>query len=265
MSSKLPTAEDQLLQKRRTGAKGTPILMHRSLWNLPLDRRTQYTILFLPLAFDLLLWFNLENITDFWAWIFAYWMQAMDMVGTVETLGQEMLWGVMDMPYPDLPALLPEQSAVWINMVACIIVMLLSNLIPSNFLPLTFLLRFILFIQLTASVYFLISPDYFPYTLGTYITQSLTLGIYLLLLTPPILSMIYYIFDVNFWYKVALTVLVLGYFIIMLPFQYLLHSLILGEVSMLFLPTLYIVFSFLFDSFIFVSLYAWAMTWPRNS
>ncbi|MBY0544590.1 MAG: hypothetical protein K2Q14_03460 [Gammaproteobacteria bacterium] len=111
------------------------------------------------------------------------------------------------------------------------------------------------------SIFFLINPDSPPYELSNYIKGMLNLGIYLLLLLAPLLTLIYYIFDFAFWRKFAVTFFIIAYFIIALPLQYMLQALIISSVSMLFMPVLYLLFGALLDTLMFVGWYSWAMTW----
>ncbi|MDE3059909.1 MAG: hypothetical protein KGJ06_02740 [Pseudomonadota bacterium] len=258
------SSDDSFLHKRRMGARGSIIPMHHALRVVHLNPSSRRAIVLLPIAFDVVLWFCLDPILRLWSSMFRFFITHLGLHGRVFTLGVEMPWGIIDMPFPALPVSLPSVSAVWINLLVCIAGFFLSRLIRNRFMPLAFLLRFILVIQASASLYFFISPHSFPYSLGTYITQCLTLGVYLLLLTPLILAMIYYIFDVAFWCKPALTALILVYFIIALPFQYMLHAMIISYGSLLFMPMLYIMCSFLLNTFIFICFYSWGMTWKTT-
>ena len=59
----------------------------------------------------------------------------------------------------------------------------------------------------------------------------------------------------------GLTALMILYFMLALPMQYLMHGLIFHHFSLLFLPLLYLVFGIFIDVMMFVALYSWGMSW----
>ena len=248
-------------RQRRTGAKGTFIRKHRALTSIKLKPASILAIIFLPLLFDILLWNNLELITNFWADIFIFWVKKIGSGGRIIYDDVQILGQTIYIPYPDFPTTIPSFDAVILNITICIIVYFVSVFLPKKLLPLTYLLRVAIIIQLSASVYFLINPTSFPYDLAEYISSMLTLGIYLMLLTPVVLALIYYIFDFSIWKKIALTSIVIGHLILFLPFQYMLHTLIISGWSLLFMPALYLLFGLLLDILMFIGWYSFAMTW----
>jgi hypothetical protein len=107
----------------------------------------------------------------------------------------------------------------------------------------------------------MIVPDAFPYNLAEYISSALVMGIYVMFFIPVMLALLYYIFDFAFWRKLVMTALIMGHFILFLPFQYMLHALVISSWSFLFLPLLYLLFGLLLDTLMFISWYSFAMTW----
>ena len=179
---------------------------------------------------------------------------------TMQILGR-----TIEMPYPALEAVDPSAHMVEWNLWICILAFLVSFVLPARIAPVTYLLRAILLIQASASIARLVSSAEFPYTLQTYVTDALTLSIYMVFLLPLILGFVYYIFDFGFVRKMALTVLMLLYFFITIPCQYMLHAVIIHEGSLLFLPLMYLMFGTLLDVLMFVSIYAIGMSWHNNS
>ena len=260
-------SHQELKRHRHLGSRGNMIEMHHSLRNLSLDKFTVLSIFLLPLLFDVALWFNLETIVNFWRDVFIFWgkhlgMDASNSVFYTEIYipGREVLF----MPFPNLPASLPSSFTVWTNLIVCFIVYLLSMLIPKTLLPVIYFLRALLLIQISASVYFLVSPDSFPYDMGDYISGTMALGIYLLLLIPLVMGMIYYIFDFGIIKKVLVTVAMMAYFMILLPFQYLMHAILISSWGIIFMPVLYLNFGLLLDTLMFIGWYSWAMTGKRR-
>ncbi len=256
----------KLLRLRQSGTHGTVVPMHRALRRIRLEPSSILAIILLPVFFDLLLWVNLKPITELWGAFFDFWISKLHLVGHVSYATMKILGTSMPIPFPDLPTTLPSHYAVWGNGLVSLALLALTKFIPQkNYLPASYIARVALIIQISASLYFLIKPESPPYELGVYIEGILTLGLYLLLLLSPLLALIYYIFDFPFWRKGAATALVIVYFIIALPFQYMLHALIISSVSILFMPVLYLLFGALLNTLMFVSWYVWAMTWAGKT
>lgn len=264
IKKELKILEKEVERQRRTGAKGNFIRKHRALTSLNLKLTSILAIIFLPLLFDILLWNNMDIIANFWGQIFNFWTSKIGMDGQILYNDVQILGQTVYIPYPDLVTPIPSFDAVMLNIIMCIIVYFGLGFVPKKLLPLTYLLRVATVIQLTASVYFLINPDSFPYGLAEYISSMLTLGIYLMLLTPVLLALIYYIFDFPIWKKIALTTIVIAHLILFLPFQYMLHTLIISGWSLLFMPALYLLFGLLLDILMFIGWYSFAMTWKSK-
>lgn len=254
----------KILKHRYTGVQGTPILMHRSIRRITLSSSAIFAIILLPIFFDVMLWINLEFITSLWADIFDFFMQKLNFDGQVLYVKTQLLGKNILIPYPDLPTSIPSKIAIYLNIVFSLFFLAIVQFIPKKYLPSTYLLRAALFIQLSASLYYIVHPSGNPYELSGYISGMLNVGIYVLIFTPPLLALIYYIFDLPFWQKFIATFLIIGYFLLATPFQYMLHALIISSLGMLFMPVLYLLFGVLLNTLMFVSLFAWVMTWKTQ-
>ena len=62
-------------------------------------------------------------------------------------------------PFPDFSANAPSQWGVWINIIACLLILLLLDLVPSKFMPIAYLIRASILIQISASIYFIIKKN----------------------------------------------------------------------------------------------------------
>lgn len=257
--------EERLLESRQSGAKGTQIRMHRALRSMDLGFLTWATMIALPIFFSFVLWMSLEPITSLWATVFDFWLWKLKIDAHVSYLGMEFFGQLLYIPFPDLPTSTPSMTAVWINLVIAIVMMAVTIFLPKSQLPMVYIFRAALFIQMSASVFFFVQPEGLPYDLAHYIGGMLTVGLYIMFLATPLLALIYYVFDFSFMRKFISTILILGYFTLVLPFQYMVHALIISYCSMLFMPTLYLLFGALLNMLMFVGWYSWAMTWrPRN-
>jgi len=265
MENSNPTLFAQVQTARHANAKGKPIAMHHAFRTIGFTKTTLLTVLFLPLIFDLILWWQLDNIITLWHGIFDFWTHIMGFSGAVENMPSDLLLSTTDLPIPAFDALIPTAKEVYINGMVTTALFALSFFLPEKALPITYLLRTYFVIHLSAVVYFLISPDYFPYLLSDSVAGGLGLGVYILFLIPPLLAMIYYIFDFGLTRKILITMMMLGYFILFLPMQYLLHALILHHFSLIFMPVLYLMFGLLMDVLMCVAFYSYGMTWKKYS
>ena len=198
-----------------------------------------------------------------WGHIFEFWMQGI-YGGHAGSHSLRILGRVINLPYPMLEAEVPSFGAVYWNLLICIVLFLASFLMPQRITPVTYLVRATLLIQASASIDRMVSPGDFPYTLLLYLTDALALSIYLVFLLPVILGFVYYIFDFGLWRKVLLTVIMLAYFFVAIPCQYMLHAMIIHAWTLLFLPLMYLLFGTLLNVLMFVSIYAVGMSWHSN-
>lgn len=257
----------ELLQRkiddlRFRGFGGTSIKLHRAIYQVKLKKTNLIGSLLLPFAFTLLLLCFLSNIIQFWRFIFEFFLDRIEPGSTVAAqaidLGKYLLW----INYPGLSAGAPSNWLWWATLIGCIFIFLLTFLIPAKrFLPLTYIVRACLLIQATALAYFHFLPGQFPYDISSYLGNALTMSLIFIFMVPWILGLTYYIFDFSLLQKIALSALILAYFVIAFPMQYLLHAYALHHLSLLFLPLFYLVFGAFLDVMMFVALYSWGMSW----
>ncbi len=124
--------------------------------------------------------------------------------------------------------------------------------------PLKYLVRIVCAVQGMALAYFLLFPNAYPYTISNHIEDLASMAYVLMVAIPVMLAMGYYVLNIGLGAKILHTVLILVYFLVMLPFQVVGHALLLQNFSLLFMPILYICMGTLFDMLIFIALYAWA-------
>jgi hypothetical protein len=251
----------RILSVRYRGTHGTPINMHRSLRKLTLTPSIIFTIIFLPVLFDIVLWTNLEVITKFWGKIFEFWITRLNLEGSVDYTDINLFGKIATIPFTNLPIYKPSQAGIWTNIIVSALLLTLSKFIAKHYMPLTYILRAVLIIQVLTSLYCIFSRNHVLYDMQTYISGMLVIGIYMILLISPFLALIYYIFDFPVWQKILATILIVAYFIFMLPFQYMMHAFIISSGSLLFMPTLYLLFGVLLNTLMFVGSFAWIMTW----
>ena len=156
---------------------------------------------------------------------------------------------------------LPDTRVLWIAAIACAAVLLLSFLLPERFTPLRYFLRLLVLVQVSAVLFFGFAPDPFPYRLEDHVFILLTAGLVVMALVPLLLGLTLHVFDLALWRKLVLTVLILGHLALFIPLNALVHVWLIMRGTAVLMPVLFLVFGLLLDVFIFVTFYAWALSW----
>lgn len=239
----------------------TTMRKHRAMYQLRLHRGELLIAILLPMIFNLILVLLLDPLMWLWRSMLEFWTDKLD-------FGAEVVMRSFDLGYVDLwlPTVamegqMPSPLTWWCTAAGCMLAFLGSYLIrPNRFLPAIYLLRAVILLQSSALAYFAFIPASFPHVLADYVASNLFVGLMLLALIPWILGVTYYLFDFALLKKVLLTFLIMGFFVIALPLQYLLHANLIAHGSLLFMPVLYLVFGLFIDVMAFVALYAFAMS-----
>ena len=260
--SAIESLQDKIESLRFRGFGGTPIKLHRSIYQLKLHKGDLLIALLLPLVFNFLLLHYLDEIIQGWHILFNFWLDKL-MPGSAVSertvdLGSYLLW----LPFPDLSAGGPDSLLWWATLIVCMLLFIITYFIPTaRLLPLVYMMRAGLLVQGTALAFFAFIPGEFPYDLQSYVTSNLVMSLFFLFMIPWILGVTYYVFNFSLLQKVAITTITLLYFLIALPMQYLFHAFVLHYASLLFLPVFYLLFGVFLDVMMFVALYSWGMSW----
>lgn len=247
---------------RSKGFGGRRIQLHRAIYHVALHKGNLLIALLLPLAFNLLLLLSIDVIVPFWFAVLKFWFAATELPSTMVAAPLDLVVATVWLPRIELYAGAPTQLQWWISAIGCVLLWLSTKLIaPARLLPLIYVIRAAVLIQITALVYFAFVPGAFPHGLGSYLFSGLAMGLLLMFLVPWILGVTYYIFNFPLHQKLVLTVLVLAYFALALPFQFALHTVLLWHWSLLFLPLFYLLFGSFLDVMMFIAFYAWGMSW----
>lgn len=246
---------------RFRGNRGGIIPMHRALAQLrfgPAEMLSSVTLAGAMISAWIL---SLPIVSAFWKQLFTLALRFLPLQGDLRTELHDFAIGfAVPLPYFEFDPIMPS-TGVWAG--TCIAVLgtfALTFRLPSKLIPVTYLLRCVLFVQASALVYFAIFPAQFLYTPGDYLDGLLMSGAALIAIVPILFLFTYYIFPFSFLKKSMLTLVTMAYIAIFLPFQVMLHALLLQK-SILFMPVLYLVLGMPLDVLIIVALYAWGMTW----
>ena len=83
----------------------------------------------------------------------------------------------------------------------------------------------------------------------------------LVFFVPLLLSFSFYVFEYSLLKKVVGTALIMLGIVLVVPYQYLAHVVLIDAGSLLLMPLLYVLFGLLFDIAVFIALYAWVVSW----
>jgi hypothetical protein len=252
----------QLGTASRQGRSGDPIPEHRSFRTLSFSPSKLAVVLLLPVAFNVVTWLLLPPITSAWRTFFSFWIERLGIEGKASFIPRGPRSVAIPLPYVELPTRMPDAETWWMTVALTVLALLAAPSIPERWLPVRYLLRVVLFIQLTALVFFVTIPAAFPYSLPQYIVSSLQTAVWFMLVIPWVHALVYYIFDFSLAQKARLTGLTLAFVAGALPFQLMVHGYLLVKGSMLLMPALYLVFGIWLLIFPCVALYGWAMSWP---
>lgn len=259
------TTERKLRRHRYTNAKGAIIPMHHAFKTLRFGTMSKLSVLFLPVVMCILVWTNTDFVANVWTHILSYWTSGLYENGTIAFQQMQIVGKTVNIPHPVLEAALPSSFAVWASLIISAVLFFISLFLPQSIMPFTYLLRAGLLVQISASIYFMLTPDYFPYTVESYMVSALTMGLYLMFLVPLVLTAVFYIFDFPILWKAFITLITLAFMVVAIPHQYLLHVYIIHAGSLLFMPVLYFLFGILLDVLMFIAFYSYGMSYKRKS
>ena len=255
---------ERLCDLRHRGWRGGIITLHRAFAKVQFDTNDFATTVACVLAITLGWFLSLRAIGEFWFRIFRFWHHALGLEGSVARAPQH--WGPLHFSIPTVlvAAGPPGMVTWWVTAGLCFVLLWATFGISEEHLPWVYLLRFLVIVQGTALAYFAFEAARFPHDLPSYVVGMLHFGTIFISLLPVILGFSYFLFDFKLLQKVGLTLAVMAYLVLFMPFQYMLHVWIIHE-SVLFMPTLYFIFGPFLDVLIFVSLYSWGMSWRSRN
>lgn len=166
-------------------------------------------------------------------------------------------------PYPQMEGISPNAWTWWGTAAVVCLAYLASYSLPSKLMPVAYLLRAVLLIQVSALLYFVLAGARFPHTPDSYMEGLVSYQIALISAVPTLFGLTYYVFRFGAIKKILLTVLTMSHLSVFLPVQILLQAMVL-EKSVLFMPVLYIVFGLPVDILIILAFYSWGMGWRSD-
>jgi hypothetical protein len=249
---------------RFSGHRGGVIAMHRALARFVLKPSDLASNALLVLLLSLAWFISLPWLCRMWGYLLENGMKLLALRTTLGLTEHRVTsYFRFAIPYPRMDGLAPDAWTWWSTAAAVCIAYVVSYFFPKKLTPVVYLLRMVLFIQLSALLYFLLAPASFPHTPDSYMEGLVSYQIALISAVPTLFGLTYYIFKFSAMKKIALAVLTMSHLSLFLPVQILLQAMIL-EKSVLFMPILYMVFGLPMNILIILAFYSWGMGWSSD-
>ncbi|UXU89107.1 hypothetical protein [Burkholderia sp. S-53] len=162
----------------------------------------------------------------------------------------------------DIAERMPGGTLLAVTAALCAIGFAASFVRRTKWLPVAYLLRIASMTQLLICAYFWLAPGAFPYVPLLHLRDMFVLHGAAIALIPLVMAALYYPLDFSLLQKTLASVLVLGYFVLALPFVMLLHAVIIHHGSLLFLPFCYFMLGGPLLIGLLVTLYTYCASWP---
>ena len=236
--------------------------LHRALAQIEFPRSRWLHVTLLPALLFAALLGATDALLRAWAGALNGGMAALGLHGVVAV--QPLSWERLlerQLVVADVPAAAPTSEQLLVGALLVAVLWLASMVIRAERTPLRYALRALLLCEGAALVFFGPLEGVLPYTLGDHIAPGIIIGWVFMLLVPWLHAASYNIFGFGLWRKLVLTLLTLVALALLVPLQYLFHIAVIQPYSLLHLPVLYLFAGVLLEVLVFVSLYAWAMSW----
>jgi len=239
-----------------------PPIADRSLRTHPHPQRWLMSIIVLTPALYASLWLALPLAWRYWRAVMAWGAQQIDPALHVIVIGYPPDAPRVPLLSIDVAARMPGGTLLAVTAALCTIGFGVSFLRRANWLPVAYLLRIGCFTQLLICTYFWLSPGTFPYVPMLHLRDMFVLHGAAIALIPLVMAALYYPLDFSLLQKAVASVLVLGYFVLALPFVMLLHAVIVHHGSLLFLPFCYFMLGGPLLIGLLITLYTYCASWP---
>ena len=231
----------------------------RSFHNQAFDYKVGLFFL-LPPLFNFVVIACLNDIMQGWGFIMQYGLSKLTSAGAVTYIQYSIFHVDFFLPSLVLPAAAPSAEVWWYTTCITIGLFLLSFLIKTSFTPFKYYFRSAIILVWCTQVYFYIEPTGFPYDIAIYTRNGFLQIFALLIATPWIFCLTYYVYGYRFISKIALTALVLNYLIILAPFQYLFNAILIHQFSLILMPFLFFFAGLLMNILAIVAFYAYGIS-----
>lgn len=254
---------DEMLNKlRRLGVHGSVIHTHRAMATFTLHPSSLFYVLLIPLVLVVVSLLAFPLVVKLWGDFFTLARSLMNLPGDVQVRSLQVLpFYYLDIPSFTMDVAWPT-TRVMITTGAIILALFAGTfLLPSRLLPLSYLMRVICFMQLTALAWFAFASGPFPYQLSSYLEGLLRAGIVIVILVPLLYAVSLYLFRMSLARKLLISGMTMVHLMIFIPLQAVVHASVVQASSFLVIPVMYFLFGILLDVLIIIAFYSWAMSW----
>ena len=245
---------------REIRARYVNVRPHRSMTSLKVTPYLLAQAVVLPLVVCGLLLLGKPLLLDFWRACILFWSGGFDLPFTILSRTNQAGEYSVRLYGGSADAFMPSNTMMLVTAVITLAAVALSLSLKDAKQPLKYPIWIISFVQAMALIYFWVTPSTFPYSIARHCEELMTIGFVVMLTTPVMLAVGYYILNQHLVIKLLHTVLILLFLAILIPHQVVAQALIMQHFSVLFMPVLYICFGAVFDALVFVALYSWAVS-----
>jgi len=252
----------EVLRMRQRGWGGGDIPAHRALRVSPVHPSKLVPAALLALALLAGYLLLLGPVARLWVGMLEFWRSALDLPGHVSLMRHD-FYGLLqfDVPFLNFGSGLPGSGLWWGGLGFTLLLGLGSFAVPPTWLPLRYVMRLLTFFQAGAQVFFGFWPWAFPYDGAGYVHGMLIADLMLISLIPVILGFTYFVLDFSLGRKALLALLTMLHMIVLVPLQYVVHAYVIHHLSLLFMPLMFFVFGLTVNVLVFISFYAWGVSW----
>ena len=241
-------------------ARHVTVRPHRAITPLRVTPWLLAQAIVLPLLLCGLLFWAKPLLLEFWRACILFWSAGLNLPFGLSTRLNEAGQYALVLSNVSEGALMPGRTTLVVTTLVTLLGLLLSLRLRKAALPLKYPLRIVCTVQLVALAWFWLTPSAFPYSVARHSEELMTIGYVVMLATPLMLAVGYYILNQGLLSKLFHTALILLFLAVLVPHQVLAQAFIMQHLSVLFMPVLYICFGAVFDALVFVALYSWAVS-----
>ena len=247
-------------------ARHVMIRPHRSITSLKLTHYLLAHALVLPVVlYGLLLWAK-PLLFDFWRNCIIFWSKGLNLPFSLSALLNDSNQFGLVWSSKLEGGQMPGTTNLMLTTVVTVAVFALSFQMKKAMLPIKYLVRMLCMVQIISLIYFWLTPARPLHRIAQHSEELMAIGYVVMLVTPVILAVGYYILNQSLLSKLFYTAIILLFLVIMVPHQVLVQALIMENFSALFMPVLFICFGAVFDALVLIALYSWvASNAPVNA
>jgi hypothetical protein len=257
VSVERPTLRSAFEALHRAKSRHAAARPHRALVRVEAGAYLLQAII-LPALFCVLLVRYEPFLVDFWRDFILGWSQALEL--PLRPSARAAGWGEVRMVWSffETDSVLPTRGQIALHALATALAFAATFAMRAEMLPFKYLIRVLCVVHASSIAFFLAAPAEFPYGIPDHILAMTGGGFVLLMTVPVMLALGFYVLHIPLATKVLHSLLILAYFIVLIPLEVVIHVALLKHLSVLVMPLLFFAFGTLLNFVLFIALYSWA-------